>query len=141
MVGVLVTSVKAHAHVQQDVLGDWFTEDGAGVIQFGPCGEALCGVIVGTSEYPANGDALRDVHGRPQCHLSIINGLRPGQDGRLHGTVTNPEDGRTYDAQVWVPPDGALRLRGYIGLPVLGSTQIWPRFHGRVFPNCQFRKS
>jgi uncharacterized protein (DUF2147 family) len=100
----------------------------------------LCGVIVGTSEYPANGDALRDVHGRPQCHLSIINGLRTGKDDRLHGTVTNPEDGRTYDAQVWTASDGALRLRGYIGLPLLGSTQIWPHFGGRVSNKCQFWK-
>ncbi len=138
VLAALVT--PAHASVQQDVLGDWQTEDGQGVIRVGPCGTGYCGVIVGTSEYPANGDALRDVHGRPQCHLSIINGLHIRDDSRLHGTVTNPEDGRTYSAEVWVAPDHALRLRGYIGLPLLGSTQIWPHFNGTVAPNCQFHR-
>lgn len=118
-------------------LGRWLTEDRGGVIEIRPCGATLCGYITGLSEWPANGDVKRDWQGRPQCHSTLLAGLRLESDGRWHGTVTNPEDGRTYSAEVWVP-DGTLRLRGYIGLPLLGSTQLWPPFHGSVKPDCHF---
>jgi uncharacterized protein (DUF2147 family) len=131
-------ATAARAAVQNDVLGDWLTEDKRGVIRVGPCGDAFCGVIVGVSDWPANGDVLRDVHGQPQCHLAFIKHLKPEDDNRLHGTVTNPEDGTTYGAEMWVAGDGALRLRGYLALPILGSTQHWPRFHGDVQPDCHF---
>jgi uncharacterized protein (DUF2147 family) len=117
------------------------TEDGRGVIEFRPCGSAICGYIEGISGFPPDGSTLRDVYGTPQCHLTLLRGLRLDDDGRYHGTVTNPETGRSYAAEVWVPPDGTLRLRGYIGLDLLGVTQLWPPFHGLVQPDCHYRRS
>ncbi len=118
--------------------GEWYTPDRTGVIRIGPCDNALCGVIVGLTDWPKDGSVLRDVHGKPQCHLLLLNALHPRDDGRWHGTVTNPEDGRTYDAEVWIGPDGAMRLRGYIGLEIFGSTQRWPTFHGSIADDCHF---
>jgi uncharacterized protein (DUF2147 family) len=123
-----------------DPRGDWYTEDHRGVIHFGPCGAYLCGTVEGISDWQKDGSAPTDVHGRSQCHLAIIEHLRPGDDGRLHGTVTDPTDGKTYSAIVWIGDDGALRLRGYIGLPVLGSTQRWEKFPGRVGRDCHFTR-
>lgn len=117
--------------------GLWLTEDRGGVVRVEPCGAALCGVIVGLSDFPPSGVKL-DVHGRSQCHLTLLAGLRPQEDGRWHGTVTNPEDGRTYSAEVWVPADGTLRLRGYVGLPLFGSTQLWPPYAGKLRDDCRF---
>ncbi len=119
-------------------LGLWKTEDGGGVIRVQPCGPVLCGVIVGLSDWPANGDVKRDWLGRPQCHSVLLARLVRRDDGRWHGTVTNPENGRVYSAEVWVPADGRLRLRGYIGLPLLGSTQAWPPYHAAVQADCHF---
>jgi uncharacterized protein (DUF2147 family) len=118
--------------------GLWYTEDRGGVISVQPCGPALCGIIVGLSDWPANGDVKRDWRGRPQCHSVLLADLVLHDDARWHGTVTNPEDGKTYSAEVWLPADGVLRLRGYIGLPLLGSTQRWPPFDGQVRPDCHF---
>jgi uncharacterized protein (DUF2147 family) len=121
-------------------VGRWSTEDHGGVVQIAPCGGALCGTIVGLNTF-RNGVAPRDVHGGSQCHLALLDDLKfhPG-DGRWHGTVTNPIDGRTYDAEVWVPQDGTLRLRGYVGVPLLGSTQYWQPFVGTVDSDCHFHE-
>lgn len=118
-------------------LGLWLTEDRGGVISVQRCDGDLCGIIVGLSDWPAH-DIKRDWRGLPQCHEVLLAGLRLRDDGRWHGTVTDPEDGKTYSAEVWVP-DGTLRLRGYIGLPILGSTQRWPRYQGAVRPDCRFQ--
>ena len=119
-------------------VGRWKTEDGGGIIDVRACGQVLCGVIVGLSDWPANGDVKRDWLGRPQCHSILLAGLKLRDDGRWHGTVTNPENGRVYSAEVWVPADGSLRLRGYVGLPLLGSTQTWPPYHAAVQADCHF---
>lgn len=118
--------------------GEWYTPDRTGVIRIAPCGAALCGTIVGLTDWPKDGSVLRDVHGTPQCHLTLLDRLRLQDDGRWHGTVTNPEDGKIYDAEVWVGPDGAMRLRGYIAIELLGSTQTWPKFRGSIAQDCHF---
>ena len=119
-------------------LGYWFTEDRGGIVRIEQCGEAtLCGTIVGLRDWPANGQLL-DWHGHPRCHFNLLRGLRAEDDGRWHGTVTNPEDGRTYTAEVWVPADGVLRLRGYVGLELFGSTEHWPPSPGGARQDCHY---
>lgn len=135
---LLVGVATAPARADMSPMGEWFTEDRGGVIRIEPCADALCGYIVGLTP-PMDARPQVDVHGRPQCHLLLLASLRPREDGRWHGTVTNPEDGRTYKAEVWVPNDGMLRLHGYIGLPIFGETQRWPAFHGTLRADCRFR--
>ena len=120
------------------LLGEWMTEDHQGVVRIEPCGAAFCGRVVGISDFPPGG--LRDIHGSPQCGLIIMRDLLPGDEDRRRGTITNPDDGRSYGAIVWVAADGDLRLRGFVGLPILGSTQHWPRFTGRVTKDCHFMR-
>jgi len=117
-------------------VGDWMTEDHKGVITIAPCGDALCGAITGLSEFPPGG--RRDVHGAQECQLQIIKDMRPGDDGRHHGTVDNPENGKVYHAQLWVDDAGVLNLRGYVGIPLLGETRNWTKFVGKRAPDCHF---
>ena len=139
---VLAASGAARAATPPPVIaqteGDWFTEDHRGVVRVAPCGDAICGTIVAQSDFRPDGSAMLDATGRSQCHLAFIRGMRPGDDGRLHGTVTDPRDNTTYNAIMWLGDDGALRLRGYLAVPLLGSTERWERFHGAVADNCHF---
>jgi uncharacterized protein (DUF2147 family) len=123
------------------VFGDWLNADHRSVIHLGPCpsGGTICGSTVGLSDWEKDGSAKRDVNGASECQEIIIKGLVPAGDGRLHGTVTDPRDGTSYHALVWVGDDGILRLRGYIGVPMLGSTQLWEKFTGTRQEDCHFR--
>jgi uncharacterized protein (DUF2147 family) len=127
------------AAVPPDPTGDWFTEDKKGVIHVGPCGPVYCGAIVGISSWAPDGGPPKDTEGRSECQLVIIHDMKPGDDGRRHGTVTDPQDGKTYTAELWLDETGDLRLRGYIGLPLFGSTQHWTKFAGKRQPDCHFR--
>jgi uncharacterized protein (DUF2147 family) len=115
--------------------GTWTTANGHGVIAIEPCGDALCGRIVGIDRDPTE-PMPTDVHGRPQCGLTIITNEKPAADGTWLGNVTDPRDGTTYHAILWVDARGDLHLRGYIGIPLLGSTQTWRRFTGHLTPQC-----
>jgi uncharacterized protein (DUF2147 family) len=129
----------ARAEAARVPTGVWFTQSRGGVVQVRPCGggKTLCGIIVGLTPSPA-GKLPLDFKGGPQCRRILFWDMRPEDDGRWHGTLTNPEDGRTYGAEIWVADDGNMRLRGYIGLPLLGSTQVWPPFDGHLQPDCHF---
>jgi uncharacterized protein (DUF2147 family) len=118
-----------------DPLGDWSTENGHGVIEIARCGEALCGRIVGIDRKPTE-PMPTDLHGHSQCGLTIITNARPETDGTWLGQVADPRGGGRYHAKLWLGEDGKLRLRGYIGIPVLGATRTWHRFTGRVTAGC-----
>jgi uncharacterized protein (DUF2147 family) len=49
--------------------------------------------------------------------------IGPFEDGHIY----NGENGKTYNANISLQPDGKLRLRGYVGTPMFGETQLWTR--------------
>ena len=126
------------ASAATDPAGDWYTEDKHGVIHVGPCGPAYCGAIVGISEWDKTGAPPKDSTGHSECQLEIIRDMQLADDGRRHGTITDPRSGSVYQAQMWVDDTGVLRLRGYNGLPLLGSTQRWEKFTGTRQKDCHF---
>jgi uncharacterized protein (DUF2147 family) len=141
-IALALAALPASAQIYHgpDTAGDWYTEDHRGVIHVGPCGgDAYCGTVVGVSDWDKYGRPPFDVNGRSQCQLVFIKHMVMGSDGRRYGTVANPTDGKVYSAILWVGEDGALRLRGYVGLPVLGSTQRWEKFTGHLRPDCHFK--
>lgn len=115
--------------------GEWTTQDGGGVIAIGWCGTALCGRIVGIKRAPGE-QIPNDVHGRSQCGLTIITGGTPSRDGAWLARITDPRDGTQYHAELWVDERDWLHLRGFIGIPLLGRTEIWRPFTGRLTPEC-----
>jgi len=116
--------------------GRWLTQDREAVIEIQPCGTSLCGRIVGMT-WPADANAPVDVDGRPQCGLTIISDMKPGSGDRWTGRITNPETGHAYDAQLWLDAGGRLHLRGYVGLPLFGATQVWTPYRMPVPKDCR----
>lgn len=128
-------ALPASATAADSLLGTWLTASGHGVVAIASCGDALCGRIVGIDRAP--GEPMpTDVHGRPQCGLTIITDERPRADNTWLGAVTDPRDGTTYQAKLWVDDGGNLHLRGFIGVPLLGATQIWHRYTGALTADC-----
>jgi uncharacterized protein (DUF2147 family) len=128
--GLMVSAAPVNSPV-----GSWLTANGRGVVAIAQCGDALCGRIVGVDREPTEAMPT-DVHGRSQCGLTIITNERRTGDGSWLGEITDPRDGSTYQAKLWLDEDGNLHLRGFIGIPLLGSTQIWRKFTGRLTTEC-----
>ncbi len=60
--------------------------------------------------------------------LTLFYGMK--RDGLKYreGSVLDPRDGSIYHAQMDLSEDGQdLSVRGYIGIPMLGKTQVWHR--------------
>jgi uncharacterized protein (DUF2147 family) len=65
---------------------------------------------------------------RPLVGLQIMWGFQADGSGWSGGQVLDPETGKIYHATLALEDGGKhLRLRGYIGVPLLGRTQRWQR--------------
>jgi uncharacterized protein (DUF2147 family) len=136
MLAVGLMTTPALARQAASPIGDWTTANGHGVVAISQCGDALCGRIVGIDR-SAQDPMPTDVLGRSQCGLTIITNQRPKVDGAWWGEITDPRDGGIYQAKLWVDDSGNLHLRGFIGIPQLGSTQIWHKFTGLLRAECR----
>lgn len=69
--------------------------------------------------------ALKD---QPIIGMTILTGLKKDGDSYSGGQIVDPANGKTYKSKLTVTEDGKkLNMRGYIGVPMLGRTQIWLR--------------
>lgn len=134
---VLVLLAAMSAAAAPSPVGRWLTEGGRGVIEIAPCGPGLCGRIVGMAAFPADGSLPRDVAGKPKCGLEIVHALLPDGDSDWKGRITDPDTGSVYGATVALDETGRLRLRGYLGISLFGSTQLWTRYAGGVTADCR----
>lgn len=76
-----------------------------------------------------NPDAsLRD---RPIQGLQIMFDFDYAGDNKFKkGTIYAPDEGKTYKCKLAFDEDGNLKVRGYIGLAMIGRTEIWTPVKG-----------
>lgn len=69
--------------------------------------------------------ALKNV---PVMGLVILSGLKKGGDEYTGGEILDPDNGRVYSSKIYLTNGGQkLNVRGYIGVSLLGRSQIWER--------------
>lgn len=126
--------------------GLWLTEKKGVVVDLYECGAngALCGRTVwlkkmtyknGSPRLDAkNPDpALRDRH---WCGIQVISGVKPAGDGEWRrGEVYDPKTGETFDFDIEQTSAG-LKVRGYLGVPLLGKSERWTRADPASIERC-----
>ncbi len=69
-----------------------------------------------------------DLKDKPIIGMRILWGLKKDGDTWTGGEILDPKNGRTYRAKVTPSADGkTLDVRGYIGMALIGRTQVWYR--------------
>lgn len=69
-----------------------------------------------------------DKKNKPVTGMQIGSGLRKDGEVWSGGEILDPENGKTYKCKVWLEDKGRkLHVRGFIGVSVLGRTQVWVR--------------
>ncbi|CAN5164066.1 DUF2147 domain-containing protein [soil metagenome] len=144
-VALALFAVPAAAQ-QSGVMGTWLTASGVAQVRIAPCADAASGALCGTivalinpkgpdgkavapeaaTDYRNENQALRS---RKVIGMPLIWGFKATSDRNTFesGQIYNGENGKTYSANISLQPDGKLRLRGYVGSPMFGETQLWTR--------------
>jgi uncharacterized protein (DUF2147 family) len=119
-----------------DITGWWYDGTKRGGILIEPCGQQLCGKVgwIGKPLDEAGKPRVDfknpdpKLKGRPLCQMPMLGGFNKTDPGEWEdGWIYNPEDGDTYKSRMVLQDDGTLRVRGFIGVPWLGKSQIWTR--------------
>jgi uncharacterized protein (DUF2147 family) len=62
---------------------------------------------------------------------SILLGMHPDGAGAWSGgTIYEPDSGRTYKCHLELIDRDHLKVRGFIGVSLLGRSQTWTRYSG-----------
>jgi uncharacterized protein (DUF2147 family) len=117
-------------------VGLWYAEGGAAQVAIEPCGDGLCGRVVWLrSPLDDDGCDLRDrynpdpaLRGRPVVGLDVLHGLKARSERTWDdGSIYDPSTGHTYTCSLTLDGDDRVRLRGYLGIRLLGRTTTWTR--------------
>lgn len=134
LVGAIAPPVLA---VDKDaILGQWYTAEKKALVAIYPCDGRYCGRIVWLKE-PKNPDGTDKVDAlnpdlnrrhEPIVGLQLVSDFSFDDDkGWKGGRIYDPENGKTYSCKAVLADGNRLKVRGYIGVSLLGRTQIWTR--------------
>jgi uncharacterized protein (DUF2147 family) len=123
-------SEVAPASSPSGVLGDWKSPT-ASVVRVYPCQDAVCLKIVKLSASAASKvdgkNPDKGLRSRPLCGLTIGSGFHQADAAHLDGGhLYDPKSGHTYSGTIAAKGD-ELDLRGYIGIPLFGRSEVWHR--------------
>ena len=130
---LLAAVAQAAAHP----VGAWLTDEEKARVVIERCGADLCGTIVALTEpYTDEGEIKRDInnpdpafHERTVVGIEILRiGASPDKKGVWRdGSIYDPENGKTYKCKMWLVDANTLKLRGFVGISLLGRTVEWKR--------------
>jgi len=68
-----------------------------------------------------------DKKDQPLVDMIIMWDVEAYKDYWSYGEIMDPENGKIYKCSVWLQDDNTLKVRGYIGMSILGRNQFWYR--------------
>jgi uncharacterized protein (DUF2147 family) len=84
----------------------------------------------GEDQNPLCNDCGGDLRGAPLRGMPIIAGMKKEDEKPVWsgGTLLDPKTGKTYKSTMELIDGGKkLYVRGYIGIPLFGHSQVWER--------------
>ena len=142
--GILIIIFMAGAGVKgfaqsfdaNDVLGIWYNEEKDAKVEIYKTGDQYFGKVVWLEE-PIDPDTGKpklddenpdeELQKRPIMGLLLVKDFE--WDGELwdDGEIYDPKSGNTYDCYMKMVNKDKLKVRGYIGISLLGRTTYWTR--------------
>ena len=131
----LILSV-AITGIAQDVTGKWKTiDDKSGeaksIVEIFKKNGKVYGKVVKildpTKQEATCRNCPEELNGKPILGMVILNDLEKDGDEYSGGTVLDPDNGKVYKCLIALEEPNKLKVRGYIGISLIGRSQFWVR--------------
>jgi uncharacterized protein (DUF2147 family) len=144
LAGLLLWCGPACAQDDTAIVGQWVVPDGSAVISIeeNPLDHSFQGTIIALQNEEfvladgmgVPGEPRLDINnprrsdrGRPVKGLVILVGLSFDGESWSGGEIYDPVSGSTYSCRLELVNGEFLKLRGYLGISLLGRTMYWQR--------------
>jgi uncharacterized protein (DUF2147 family) len=131
---VLLFSQGVFAQNPDAIKGKWLTGEKEAQIEIFEEGNKYHGKIVWLIEPEENGVAKVDENNpdkskrnRPIKGLKILRNFEYDNGKWAEGTIYDPQSGKTYSCNIKMKNDNTLEVRGFIGISLIGRTDVWTR--------------
>jgi len=135
---VCVIASLAHAADLTSPVGLWKSFDDEGkpsaFVQIYQDGAELKGKVTqvipgpGKPEHPVCDKCEGDLKGKPVVGMLIMWGMKRDGSEWKSGELLDPKNGKVYSGKIELTDGGRkLKVRGFIGISLIGRTQIWVR--------------
>lgn len=129
------SSIKAQ-NKADDIVGYWLTlGNEPAKIQIYKSSDKFYGKIIWLKNPDDNGVPKTDKNNpdktkrtNPIIGLALLSGFKfNNNDAWKGGVIYDPQNGKTYSCNISLKDKNTLKVRGYIGISLLGRTEIWTR--------------
>lgn len=130
-------SIASAQHKADDIVGFWLNQDKDAKIEITKQGGKFYGKIVWLAN-PIDPETNKpkvdknnpseSLRTRPTLGLEILKAfVFDGKNEWNDGSIYDPKSGKTYSCFMKFESSNALKIRGYVGVSLLGKTTIWTR--------------
>ncbi|MDI6752989.1 MAG: DUF2147 domain-containing protein [Thermodesulfobacteriota bacterium] len=132
-----------HAQTQDAIVGKWWNQEKDAQIEIYACEGKYCGKIVWMKEPNYSANDPKGMGGQPRIDrenpdpakkersmlgLNLVWGFTySGGNLWEGGHIYDPRDGKTYKCKMTLETPDHLKVRGFIGVSLIGKTNNWAR--------------
>lgn len=130
-------SARSQTHKADDILGTWLNEEATGKISLYKENGKYFGKLVWLREPndKVTGKPRTDIENPDQKLktvplIGLVNMKNFSFDGKEEwsgGTIYDPKNGKTYKCYIRFESPNKLKIRGYMGVSLLGRNTYWTR--------------
>jgi len=127
--GGILTLPLAAEFGPESVLGTWLVVKEDAKVTIYKCDDKFCGKITWLKT-PEDLDTKNPDPAKRSnkiLGMNILWGFSFNQGQWVGGRIYDPDSGKTYRCKMWLKSDDKLNLKGYVGIPLLGRSEIWTR--------------
>jgi uncharacterized protein (DUF2147 family) len=134
---IFLITLRLYAQNNPDaVLGTWYNGSRESRIEIYKCADKYCGKIVWLNE-PNYEDGKPKVDknnpdaklkGRPIMGMPLMKDFEyDSKNVWEDGEIYDPKSGKTYSCKMTLTDNDRLEVRGYVGISLIGRTDVWTR--------------
>ena len=132
---ILAASFQGFSQNKDQILGKWVNSTSEANIEITKRSDKYFGKIVWLKEpKDEKGNTKTDVknpaaslRSRTIVGLEILKDFTYDDGEWTGGKIYDPKSGKTYSCNISLKKNGDLSMRGYIGVSLIGRTEIWKR--------------
>lgn len=134
---LLFTAISFSGFTQTSdaIVGKWLNSSGEAHIEISKRGNKFFGKIVWLKATKDEKGIVKtdlknpdeSLRSRPILGLEILKNFVFEDKRWTDGTIYDPKSGKNYSCNITLKDNGLLSVRGYVGISLLGRTDVWKR--------------